>query len=104
MSRPIEKLKHGSVSCAVWQNDNGMKSVTFQHSYKDKQGQWKNTEFIPDYKLSDLLVVVNALCVKDVLSNDNTNGSATYQQSTNAQTTHSPTSYDNDTDDGQLPF
>ena len=84
MSKPIAKYRSGSVSCAVWQNDSGMESVTFQHSYKDKNtNEWKNTGFIPDYKLSDLLAVVTALTVKAVLKPEVKKPTQTYPQQEN---------------------
>ena len=70
MSQPIAKFRSDKVSVAVWQNDNGKKSLTFQYSYKDKAEQWHNTEFIPEYALPNLSALVNALLVKAVLTPD----------------------------------
>ena len=90
MSKPIQKLRSGKVSCAVWQNDNGNKSLTFQYSYKDKQEQWQNTEFIPEYALPNLNAIINALTVKAVLTPDNPKPSATYQQEPKIPSVSSP--------------
>ena len=51
MAKPKEKLVAGNCSAAIWVNVreiNGEKrqmlSVSFQKSYKDKDGNWKNTD------------------------------------------------------------
>ena len=112
MSKPIQKLRSGKVSCAVWQNDNGNKSLTFQYSYKDKQEQWQNTEFIPEYALPNLNAIINALTVKAVLTPANPKPSATYQQEPKIPSASNPTRSavntkpvsDLESEDQELPF
>lgn len=44
---PVHKIKLGSVQISAWKNtgQNGdFYTFTFQRSYKDKNGEWKNTE------------------------------------------------------------
>ena len=56
---PIKKFRIGAISASVWNNtgkkDDGQpfeyKSVTFERSYKDKDGEWKTTNSL---KLNDL--------------------------------------------------
>ena len=91
MSQPIAKYRSGKVSVAVWQNENG-KSYTFQYSYKDKQEQWKNTEFIPEYALPNLNALINALTLKAVLTPEVKKHTQTYQQEPNAQPEPNPPS------------
>ena len=59
------KHRSGAVSAAVWENtiqtDDGPKTVqniTFQRSYKDADGQWKNTDSYTTASLGNLLAVV----------------------------------------------
>lgn len=101
MSRPIEKLKSGTIQVAVWEN-NGKQSYTFQHSYKDHNDQWKNTEFIPDYKLPDLLALVIALTNRSVLTGDNQKPMSAYQQQEKVPYGQNPLSKNNDGE--EMPF
>ena len=64
-SRPVRKFKSGLVSAAVWENtiqtDNGPKTVqniTFQRSYRDDTGPWKNSDSYTQASLGNLLAVV----------------------------------------------
>ena len=112
MSKPIQKLKSGSVSVAVWKNDNDKLSFTFQHSYKIKETQeWKNTDFIPEYAMPNLLAVIMAVTNKAVLKPYVPKPSPTYtQEPTIPQASPQPTTYvnkpvDNDPNDPNgLPF
>ena len=74
---------------------------------KLKTSNWEK-DGVKHYK-TEILVDTFISLDRAVVGNDNTNGSATYQQSTNAQPKPSPTSYDNDTGNGEdnnsdLPF
>jgi len=64
-AKPVRKLRSGAVSAAVWENTiqtaDGPKTVqniTFQRSYKDADGQWKNTDSHTPASLANLLAVV----------------------------------------------
>lgn len=57
MAEPIKKFRVGSVTAAVWRNDNGS-SVTIQKSFKDDKGEWKNTETLFH---ADVLCAIKAL-------------------------------------------
>ena len=110
MSKPIAKYRSGSVSCAVWQNDSGMESVTFQHSYKDKNtNEWENTNFIPEFAFPNLLAIVNRLAFKSVLTGDSRKPTQTHQQeptipSATAQVSKTENVAPEDDDSEQLPF
>ena len=92
MSKPIQKLKSGSVSVAVWKNDNDKLSFTFQHSYKIKDtGEWKNTDFIPEYAMPNLLAIIMAVTNKAVLKPYVPKPSATYQQEPTIPSATNPT-------------
>ena len=41
-NQPVKKFRVGSVTAAVWKNDNGF-SVTLQKSYKEDD-EWKNSQ------------------------------------------------------------
>lgn len=46
-NKPATTFKRGTVKAAVWENtgkDGIFYSVTFCRSYKDAEGNWKNTE------------------------------------------------------------
>ena len=64
-SKPVKKFRSGPVSASVWENtiqtDDGPKNVrniTFQRSYKDDAGQWKNTDSHTPASLGNLLSVI----------------------------------------------
>ena len=56
---PIKKFRIGAITASVWNNSGQktdgqpfeFKSVTFERSYKDKEGAWKNTNSL---RLNDL--------------------------------------------------
>jgi len=58
---PIVKVRAGKISISVWANtqESGevFKSCTIQKSFKDKEGNWKQTNF---YNKSDLLEIAFA--------------------------------------------
>jgi len=59
-----DHVKDGALSCAIWHNksEKGFEYPTFsfQRSYKDKDGNWQNTD---SYRKSDLLRLAH-LCEK----------------------------------------
>jgi len=63
--KPTKKLRCSNVSGAVWENtiqtNDGPKTVqniTFQRSYRDDTGQWKNTDSFTPASLGNLLAVI----------------------------------------------
>lgn len=66
MSRPIKTYSSGNARLSIWKNEQyGTYSFSLQKSYKDKSGEWKNTNY---FSATDLLNVI-ALCWKVVLNN-----------------------------------
>ena len=65
-SKPVKRLRTGSVSCAVWENQiekDGqtitLQNITFQRSYRDPEtGQWRHTESFTPQSLGNLLITV----------------------------------------------
>ena len=65
-SKPIQKFRSGTVSCAVWENSiekDGKKStlqnITFQRSYRNSEtGHWQNTDSFTPQSLGNLLITV----------------------------------------------
>ena len=58
--KPVDEVRIGAVKAAIWRNetDNGSRfNVTFSRSYKDSEGEWKNTH---SFRRDDLLVVAKA--------------------------------------------
>ena len=56
-TKPVDEVRIGAVKAAIWRNetDNGSRfNVTFSRSYKDSEGEWKNTH---SFRRDDLLVV-----------------------------------------------
>lgn len=69
MSKPIKRYRIGSVSGTVWEGDYQGKptyQVSFQKSYKKKDGTWNNTEYFNLPDLRDLYSVVRILINKQV--------------------------------------
>lgn len=63
MSKPIAKKQSGQVQMSVWQGEYNGKptySFTFQKSYKDKNGQWQNTNFFNQTDLADVFFLAMA--------------------------------------------
>lgn len=55
--KPATTFKHGTVKAAVWENtgkDGLFYSVTFSRSYKDAEGNWRNTSSFGGNDLEDL--------------------------------------------------
>ena len=75
MAKPIKKYRVGQIECAVFENagagfegaeDKTFQSFSFQKSYKDKAGAWKNTSYFSEQDLRSLTALVNAVMVKQV--------------------------------------
>ncbi|MEM0987337.1 MAG: hypothetical protein AAGK00_00550 [Pseudomonadota bacterium] len=52
--RPIETLRDGRISAAIWQNpgEHGpIYNATLSYSYQDKEGKWRDTQSIPGHEL-----------------------------------------------------
>ena len=63
-NRPVHTIRYGSIQAAVWRNivDNGnasrpMYGVTFSRSYKDGDGNWKDSG---SFGADDLLLLAKA--------------------------------------------
>ena len=64
---PEMKFKAGAISATVWRNtikrkdgsDADVRSVTFQRSYQDKEGAWKNTSSLRAMDLPKAALVLN---------------------------------------------
>lgn len=50
--KPLKNYKAGALSLSVWENEGGMKSVTFNRAYKDKSEKWQHTQ---NLRLDDLV-------------------------------------------------
>ena len=54
MTQPEKKFKAGAVSATIWKNGEGDQSyntISLERAYKDKTGNWKNTNSL---RLNDL--------------------------------------------------
>jgi hypothetical protein len=51
-NKPLKSYKAGALTLSVWENENGMKSVTFNRAYKDKDDNWQRTQSL---RLDDLV-------------------------------------------------
>lgn len=61
MAGPVKQFRVGTVSLAVWENEydgNVVQSYTLSKSYKDKDGNWKNSNSL---KSSELIFAITAL-------------------------------------------
>lgn len=66
MTKPIEKFQYGAVSCAVWKNEHKVNgklivsiSVTIDRAYKDKEGEWKHTDFLGVNDIPKAILALN---------------------------------------------
>ena len=51
---PVETIRDGRVSAAIWENqgEHGkIYNTTFAYSYKDRDGNWRDTTSIPGHEL-----------------------------------------------------
>lgn len=59
-NKPATTFRRGSIKAAVWENtgkDGLFHTVTFSRSYKDAEGNWKNTDSFAGSDLDDLQAV-----------------------------------------------
>lgn len=63
-NKPIKKYKYGKIDGSVWANDYQGKisySMSFQKSYKDQSGQWKQSTSFNSTDLRDLYVLIGSI-------------------------------------------
>ncbi len=53
-SKPVKKVRIGSVSAAIWRQQEGFYTATLERSYKDKNGEWQSSQ---SFMVDDLIVV-----------------------------------------------
>ena len=54
-NKPVKKFKAGSVSATIWKSKEEKTLLTvFEKSYKDKEGQWHNTNH---FTVADLATI-----------------------------------------------
>lgn len=65
MTQPEQKFQAGGISASVWKNEatfDGKQvathSVTLQKRYKDKSGEWKNSNSLSERDLPNAVVVL----------------------------------------------
>lgn len=58
MARPIRSYKSGRCEIAVFGNDHG-ESFKLSKSFKDKEGNWQNSDFFFDSELGDLAALID---------------------------------------------
>lgn len=62
-NKPVANVRIGSVTASIWENkgDKGsFLSASFQRSYKDKDGNWKNSESFGPTALLELAKAADA--------------------------------------------
>jgi hypothetical protein len=64
--KPEQKFRSGAISATIWQNEadspNGKviyKTVSFERSYKDKEGNWQNTNKLRTADIPKAVLVLN---------------------------------------------
>jgi hypothetical protein len=80
---PVKVYKAGRIECAIFHNPQfDSYSFKFQKSYKDKQGQWQNTDFFSDTDMGDLA----ALCdhIREARVREKKKGGSTEEQTRQA--------------------
>lgn len=65
-SGPERKIRSGAISATVWNNEQdspqgkiSYKTVSFERSYKDKNGQWKTTSSLRSADIPRAVLVLN---------------------------------------------
>jgi len=62
MASPVATYKLGLVKLNKWANQNGKGfSYTLKRSYKDKEGNWKDTENFNADDLSSIVMLINSI-------------------------------------------
>jgi len=65
-NKPVDKVRFGSVEVCLWEKESTgndgkpfmSQTFSFQKSYKDKEGNWQNTQV---FQLNDILRLEHAL-------------------------------------------
>ena len=52
-NKPVRKIRVGSVTATIWAQEGGFYTANLERSYKDKEGNWKNTN---SFSVDDLIV------------------------------------------------
>ncbi len=52
-TKPVKKIRVGSVSATIWAQEGGFYNATLERNYKDKDGKWKSTN---SFSVDDLIV------------------------------------------------
>jgi hypothetical protein len=78
-NQPFKKISFFGISAAVWENE-GRRSVSFQKSYKDKEGAWQNTGFFGVQDLPNLAAVCLKLANEDMSERINPNSAPAQQK------------------------
>jgi len=71
MSKPVKEFKSGAVKLCFWENTNPETkkrfiSVSMSKSYKDKEGNWKDSDNFSEYDLGDLVLVCSRAAMDTV--------------------------------------
>lgn len=61
-NRPEKKIRAGTISATIWKNkteeNREFRTVTFEKSYKDKNGEWKTTNSLSSTDLPKAAMVL----------------------------------------------
>ncbi len=41
---PVHSIRFGNTKAAIWKNENGSHTVTFERIYKDENDEWKSSQ------------------------------------------------------------
>jgi hypothetical protein len=65
-NQPEKKIRSGAISATIWQNEQetptgkvAYKTVSFERTYKDKAGQWQNTNKLRANDIPRAVLVLN---------------------------------------------
>lgn len=65
-NQPEKKIRSGAISATIWQNEQETptgkvkyKTVSFERSYKDKEGKWQSTSKLRASDLPRAVLVLN---------------------------------------------
>ena len=67
MAAPVKEMSLGHCKAAVFKSEQyNSYSVKFQKSYKNKEGNWQNSEYFNFTDLRDLYALVGSMLMKQV--------------------------------------
>ena len=98
MSKPANKFRLKGVELVQWDND-GKPSFTVTKSYKDKSGEWKNTNSL---FLEDLAILSELVTTAFVINYSNKSSAAQAEPSQNEQ--EKANAYQKDPIQDEIPF